>query len=554
MTTIDDNKLYWKYCLDVLDGKIVACKWIKLACQRMVDWSEREDIWFDYDKVDHKIRIIERLRLQEGGKFVLQPFQSWIIANIFGWYYCNEDNLRVINNVLLLTARKSGKSTFASAIAIVAAVGDNEPSPEIAFIANTAQQAGTLFKYCTRLTSSVDPQQNVFKRYRNNIRIPKLDAQINVLSSDTAHIDGRSDSLFIQDETHEARSFEIWNVLKTGQGARRNPLAISISTAGFNIGETYPLYSQWKYCTNILTNTIEDDTWFMAIFQLDEGDDWKDESCWIKANPGIGITPTWKFMRDQAKTAQQSPQNEVSIKTKNFNIWCQTANTWIFDEKILDSMQKVDLEDYRGEVSYGGVDLSATNDLTSYAIMIPPNQFRENNPDKFIFKVFIYIPQVALEESPNREIYKVFIDKGQAQMTSGNVVDYDYILKQQIETFNQLTIDSIGYDRYNATQWAINAEAEGLPLEPYAQSLLSFNMPTKYFEMIVNSGKCIIDLNMVTRWAFQNVELKFDYNDNCKPMKSQNDKNKKIDPVIAMVEALGMYLQKTGYAPSVIPL
>jgi phage terminase large subunit-like protein len=446
--------------------------------------------------------------------------------------------------VLILTARKSGKSTFASALALVHILTDKQPSPEVAFIANTAKQAGNLFKYCKRLASSVDPKQKIFKRYRHDIIVPKLDAQINVLSSDTAHIDGRSDSLFIQDETHEARSFEIWNVLKTGQGARPNALAISISTAGFNLGEMYPLYSQWKYCTNILEGAIEDDTWAQFLFQLDDGDDYRDEKVWVKANPGLGITPNIKYMRDQARTAIQSPYNETSIKTKNFNLWCQAETTWIKDDDIRAVMQPVNLEDYKDEIAYGGVDLSATNDLTSFAVLIPPNEDRELNPDMYIFKVYTYIPQIALEESANRDQYNIFVKKKHAFLTAGNTVDYEYILNDQLKTAEIVSYEKIAYDRYNARQWAIESEKEGLPLEPYGQSLMYFNIPTKYLFQLIISKKCIIDLNIVTQWAFQNVEIVEDHNENIKPMKAQRDKAKKIDPVIAIIESLGIYLSE----------
>ena len=542
MTNIDYTKPYWKYAKDVVDGNIITNKWIRLACERMLKWAERDDIYFDYDDVDKKIRLIQKTKLQEGGNFILLPFQSWIVGNIFGWKYINEDNLRVINNVLLLTARKSGKSTFAAALALVGAVADNEPSPEIAFIANSAKQAGMLFKYCSRLCSSVDPNNKIFHRFRSDIKIPKIDGQINVLSSDTSKLDGRSDSMFIQDEGHEAKSFEIWNVLKTGQGARRNPLAISISTAGFNIGSVYPLYNQWEYNCKILTGDYEDDTWFAAIYQLDEDDEWTDEKVWIKANPSLGTTVSYKYMRDQIRSAIQTPSNEVSIKTKNLNMWCQSSDVWIPNEYIDKVSAKVDLNDFKDEICYSGVDLSSVSDLTSFSIMFPPNPERSKWKDKFVFKTFVYIPQEALENSMNADMYKLFKRQKYAVITAGNVVDYSYILRDILENTKDLELMGLYYDTYNATQFAIEATNEGLPMEPYSQSLGNFNRPTKFFEMMVKSGRVVIDTNPCVKWQFGNVELRFDANDNCKPMKAQSDKNRKIDSIISILESLGGYL------------
>lgn len=554
MTHIDYSKKYNQYVEDVLSGRIIACKWIKLACQRYLDWFDRSDIYFDYEDVDKKIRFMQKLKLREGPNFILLPYQAWIVASIFGWKYTDEDNLRVVNNVLLLTARKSGKSTFAAAIALVGAIADKEKSPEIAFIANSAKQAGMLFKYTSELANSVDPNKKIFRRMRSEIRIPLVNGKIDVLSSDTSRLDGRNDSMFIQDEGHEAKTFEIWNVLKTGQGARRNPLAISISTAGFNIGSTYPLYNQWEYNCALLRGEYEDDTWASFIFQLDEDDDWTDETVWIKANPSLGVTVPYKYMRDQIRQAENTPSNEVSIKTKNLNMWCQSSDVWIQDKYMDAVMKRVDMEQLLDENITMGVDLSAVSDLTSFTLMFPPNPSRAYWPDKFIFKTYVFIPEEAIENSVNSEYYKTWIRNNAALKTTGNVVDYDEILRLMKKETQPYYLLNVFYDQYNATQWAINATEEGMPLEPYSQSLGNFNKPTKFLEMLIKSEKCIIDTNSCVRWCFSNVELKFDYNDNCKPVKAGNDKSKKIDPVISIIESLGGWLNSPSFAPEVISI
>ena len=166
----------------------------------------------------------------------------------------------------------------------------------------------------------------------------------------------------------------------------------------------------------------------------------------------------------------------------------------------------------------------------------------------------MYIPEEAFETSINAELYKQWKRQGYVTMTSGNVVDYDYILLDQKQVMQDTTLQGVYYDSWNATQWAINATNEGLPLEPYSQALGNFNKPTKLFEMLIKSGKVIIDDNPCVRWCFGNVELKTDWNENCKPIKSAGDKNKKIDPVISMLEALGGYLNSPHYQPEVFTL
>ena len=552
MTNIDLSKLYWKYADDVINNRIQTGKYIKLACQRMFDWSKREDIYLDYEDVDKKIRFVQKMKHSEGKHagefFILLDYQQWIYANIFGWKY-KDTNKRVIKNVLLLMSRKSGKTFLGASLALTVAVCDGQISPEIDFIANSSQQASIAFRHCSEQAKSIDKKEKIFKRYRHNIYSPVTGARINVLSSDTSKLDGLGASMFLQDEGHEARSFEVWNILKTSQGAIENPLAIGISTTGFHVGEAYPLYNQWAYCTRILSGIVEDDTWFSALYQLDEEDDWKDRNVWIKANPTLGQTVGYDYMEDQIRSAINTPSNEVSIRTKNLNQWMQSSNIWISHDYIQSVMQEVNIKDYADEEAFGGCDLSVVCDLTAHSICIPPNTNRALYPDKFIFKSWLYIPEDAIENSSNREFYKEWVRKGWAIKTAGNAVDYEHILKDQLEISKDVIFIDYGYDAYNATSWAISAENSGLPLAKYSQSLSSFNKPTKFFEMLVRSGKCVIDKNPAIDWCFGNVELMVDHNENCKPTKANGDKNNKIDPVISMLEALGCYLESNRFDP-----
>ena len=182
--------------------------------------------------------------------------------------------------------------------------------------------------------------------------------------------------------------------------------------------------------------------------------------------------------------------------------------------------------------------------MTATAVLFPPNPDRDKYSDKYVFKFWIYIPEDTFEDSINSEQYKLWKRQKYVTVTSGNVVDYDYILKDQLKLYNETYLLGVGYDSWNATQWATNATAEGLPLYPYSQAIGNFNKPTKTFEILIRQGKVVMEYNPAVRWCFNNVELKFDYNDNCKPIKANNDQNRKIDPIIAMLQALGTYLNK----------
>lgn len=544
------EKPYIKYAKDVVDGKQLACKAIQLACKRFLSWFDRDDLYFDEADVDKKIKFISCMTHSTGqhnGKpFILLPWQSWCVAHIFGFKY-KETGLRVINNVFIMISRKMGKTAFAAALCLCCAIADGENNAEIELVANSRQQANICFQMCNNFAESLDRRKKFIHRKRAILEIPKTKSSIQVLSSDAMGNDGYNSSAFVIDEFHAARSWSLYNVMKSSQGMRQQPLAIVITTAGFLLNG-YPCYEYRETCLEILNGIKSDDSQFAAIYELDEGDDWQDEKNWIKCAPSLGQTVSYKYLRDQVKAAINTPAQEVGIKTKNFNMFCQSKDVWIPDSYLQSCMHPIDIADFANEDSYLGVDLSAISDLTSTSIMFPPNPDRAIYPDKFVFKSFIYLPESSLEESQNCELYKVWSRNKLITMTSGNVVDYDFILKDQLQLDGQTYIVNVAYDSWNATQWAINATEAGLPLVPYSQAVGNFNKPTKYLEMLIRQGKVVIDSNPVVRWCFGNVSLKIDQNDNIKPTKANNDRARKIDPVISMIQALGGYLDKHNYS------
>ena len=549
-----DIRGYMTYMDDVLSGKIVAGKWIRLACQRMKDWFSRDDIFFDFDDVDRRVKLIWKMKHLTGeynGKhFELLPWQLFVVANIYGWKW-KSTGIRVTRNAFIMISRKNGKTALAAALTLCTLLCDKENDAEADFVANNSKQAAICFKHTDNFAASLDPSGKIFKRYRGEIRIPLTKSLIQVMSSDSMGLDGFSSSICTIDELHAQKDWKLYDVMKSSMGARKQPLMLVLTTAGFLLGDEYPCYSMWHTCCDILLGLKKDDTQFSAIYQLDEDDDWTDESVWTKCCPSLDQTVYRASMREQVQAAKNNTSLEVGVKTKNFNMWTQSATTWITRSYLEDAMETVNIDDYANEEAYCGVDLSAVSDLTCWSVMFPPNPKRATNPEKFVFKSWIYIPQEALELSINKDTYKTWMDQGLVNITSGNVVDYDVILKDQLALDKKVVIYNIGYDDWNAIQYCSNATYAGLPMQSFPQGLGSFNKPTKAFEMLVKSGKVVIDSSTAVLWMFGNVELKTDWNENIKPVKAQNNPNNKIDVVISMLEALGTYFESPRFAPEV---
>ena len=525
------NEKYIRYPKAVLEEKIVACEYVKRACKKFLDWFKREDIEFRTDKAEKIERFCYNITHSKNKQLQIeiQEWQKFILYFIFGWYYKETDE-RVIHNVYIEVARKNGKSTLISLIALYMMMGDGEYSSEVDIVANSHKQAQILYKMSSDYCESVDPKGKYFKRYRDNIQFSKTKSKIQVLASDTKTLDGYNSYCFIQDEVHEAVSDLLYNVLKTSQASRKNPLGILITTAGLNMDSFCYQYRQ--NCIDILYGLKEDDSTFSIIYTLDETDDFRNDKVWVKSNPNLGVSVRGSYLKEQVLQAENNPSLSSNIQTKNFNIWSQTFDVWIDDEYLVKSAQPIDWEFFKGKSVYMGIDLAAVSDLCAVSYMAL-------DEGKYYFKTDYYIPSSCLSHNYNQSKYREWKETKNLTVCPGNVSDYDYILRDILS--KSLIIENIGYDQWNSTQFAINATENGLNLTPYSQTLGSFNKPTKEIERLIKMGNVIIDNNPITRWCFNNAALKVDYNQNCKPIKAFTENNK-IDGVISMIQALGIYL------------
>ncbi|MCI1681437.1 MAG: terminase large subunit [Bacteroides sp.] len=533
-------KSYYQYAQDVLSGKQVAGDYIKLACERFLNLLDDDRYEFKEDKVDTAIEFVSYLKhfagKHSGEDFILEPWQAFIFANVYG-FFNKEDGSRLTQTVYIEIARKNGKSALAAAMGLNALVNDDEAAAEVYFAANSKDQVKiSAWPLCSNFAKGFDPTERYLSTYRDTIKYDKTLSFLKVLASDSTKLDGPNASTFILDEYHAAKNNSMKGVLESGQGTRENPLAIIITTAGFN--KLGPCYELRTTAVEILNEVKTDNSFFAAIYSLDEKDDWKDEKVWIKSNPNLGVTVRPQYLKKEIKKALNTTSDEVNVKTKNLNVWCDSETVWIPDDYILSSTGKVSLKDYKEKETYVGIDLSSTSDLTAVAYLIPMEY-------KYYFKIKYYLPEAALKEKRFSQLYGEWRRRKLITITPGNVTDYDYILNDLMEQDSNLYIMSVGYDQWNATQFVINATDKGLPMIPISQSIGNFNKPTKEMERLILSGKVVFDNNEITRHCFKNVVIARDKNGNVKPSKQFEEK--KIDGIVAALTALEAYLESPRY-------
>lgn len=531
---------YEKYIQDVESGKIVTGNLIKCAVRRFREFEAREDIYFDKKCVDAGIEFISLIKhylgKHAGEPFVLSPWEAFIFAYIFGFKW-KDSGLRVVRSVYIEMARKQGKSAFTAAISLYMLLVDGEASPEIVLCANSREQAKIILAITQNFSKSLDRNGKVLKQYRQEIDCKANNGFIKIISSDASKGDGMNISFFCEDEFHEAKDRRLYDVLASSQGMRTQPLAMTITTAGYNLDG--PCYDMHTLGVEILNGVKQDDKQAFFIFNLDPEDDWQDPDVWIKANPNLGVTVTKEFIAGEIKKAVNDSTAEVGVKTKTLCQWVQSKLTWIPREIIAKQMAPVDLQDYAGQFCIIGVDLSTVSDFSSISVFLPPV---DGGP--YVFKSYTFLPEETIREHPNKILYEKFIQEGTMIVTDGNVINYDFIAAKINEISQICPVSAIYYDKYNATQWAITMTDLGYNLIPFGQGVSNYNGCTKEFERLAREGSLLIDKSSNVLWQFGNVFLKVDSQGNAKP--SKESYSKKIDSVISMTTALGGWMHEGG--------
>lgn len=528
---------YRQYIKDILSGRIASSQYIRQAVERLEAFKKRPDMYFDEEAVQDCFTFMSYFKEWSGaaaGKSgALLPYQKWIVGSIVGIKW-KADNTRVCREAFMLVARKNAKTSLISKLSLYLMIADGEANPYIGCVASSRDQARIAFEAAQHYMKTIDPEQKNVKLYRNYIKFPKNNGEFHVFSSDSSNLDGYSFSVAIADEVHSYKDSNLVSVLRSSMGARKQPLLFQITTAGFLL-DGYPCFETWKASVELLAGAKDNPSFFPFLYVMDPDDDWEDEDNWIKCNPGIDVVISRRYLREQIALTKTDSTQIVGVKTKNFNIWCSAASVWIRQEEVASSMaQKVNLEDFRGQTCYIGVDLSSVGDTTSLAVMIPQGEKR-------YFKTWSWLPRDTFVNSPNHDLYQKFVDEGALTITEGNIVDYQVVTNKIAEISEILLVEGIYYDRYNSSQWAIQCTELGYNMQPFAQSLSSFNGPTKEMERLILTKNAVIDRNIMGLWEFANCQLRVDHANNIKIEKKGS--NQKIDMCIAMIQALGGYLQ-----------
>ena len=359
-----------------------------------------------------------------------------------------------------------------------------------------------------------------------------------VISADAGSKHGYNLHACIIDELHAQKTRELFDVLTTSTGARRQPLTILVTTAGYDKNSICG--QMHDYSRKLLSNKIKDETFLPVIYSADKDDDWKDEKTWEKANPNLDISVKRDYLKEMVNRAKNSPSFENTFKRLHLNTWTTNESFWIKQE-VWDSCNlfPVDTKNLKGRKCWAGLDLSSSIDISALVLIFP-----DDDGERFEVLPFFWIPKDnALERSRKDGVdYDLWIREGLITATDGNVIDYKFIKKQIEDILTTYQLKNLAYDRWGATQLVIDLQDQGCPLEPFGQGFASMSNPSKSLETMLLSKKINHGGNKVLNWMIGNTQTTQDPAGNIKPDKKKSGKGNKIDGIVALIMSIGLYL------------
>lgn len=494
--------------------------------------TKKPEFWFDEAAADRAVEFFAKCLTHTKGEWAGKPLalSDWqaneIIRPLFGWK--RADGTRKYRTMYCQIPRKAGKSTLASGIALYLLMADNEPGAEVYSAAADRDQAAIVFEMARQMTEASEPLRKRIQAYKRSLVVPSTASSYKVLSSEAYTKHGLNAHGIIVDEVHALPDRELWDVLTTSTGARRQPLTVAITTAGYDRHSL--CYELYDYAVKVRDGIVDDPAFLPVIYEASKEDDWKHPDTWHKAHPGLGVSVKEDYFAAECAKAQQIPGYENTFKRLLLNVWTEQNTRWLPME-TWDACNE-ELPDLTGRTCYAGLDLATTTDIAALVLAF-------NIGGKVHLLPFFFVPEEGIKRRSDRDRvpYDVWVRQGHVIATDGAVIDYEVIRAKINELSEIYHIKEIAIDRWNATQLATQLTGDGFEMVAFRQGFASMSAPTKELERRVLAKEVNHAGNPVLRWMVSNVSIQQDAAGNMKPDKSKS--TERIDGVVASVMALG---------------
>jgi phage terminase large subunit-like protein len=533
-----------RYAELVAEELIPAAMVTRLAAQRyLAERAARRSPWrLDHERAALVCRFCEALPHVKGGWALdgqllrLEDWQVWALVQLFGW--TDRRGLRRYRTAYMSVARKNGKTTLLAALMLYMLALDGEPGAEIYSAATTRDQASISWGIARQMARRSPGYRRLTGCRVGAYHLELPDgSRCQALSADAHTLDGLSVHFAAIDELHAHRTRDVWDVIVTATGARRQPLILATTTAGARRdGICWEIDS---YSRQTLAGSVDGDRHLGIIYELDEGDAWDDEAAWPKANPNLGVSVSLEDLRHKAVLARASQTALLAFQQKHCNRWVTGDSSWMpmdaWDRCRID-ITPAELE---GEPCILAMDLASRRDMCALVLL-----FRRS--DRYIVIGRYYVPETQLASGPHARLYQAWHRDGRLIATEGDITDYQEIERDIQELARRYPVRQIVYDPYQATMLATRLTQAGYPLTEIGATVKNFSEPMKRLEELVLRRELAHDGDPVLRWMAANVVVKQDMKGNIFPRKSHPDA--KIDGVVALIMALNWDARDPGWA------
>lgn len=561
-----------QYALDVVAGRIIAGRLVRLACERHLrDLSDghKRGLQWDAAAAMRAIGFFPLLRHYkgqwgprpgklEGDPIELQAWQQFIVGSAFGWK--RHDGLRRFRNVYIEVAKKNGKTLMAAGIGLLLAFFDDEPGAEVYSAATKRDQAKLVWRDAAQMVKKNLGLRTRIQVLAHSLARPSAAQLFQPLGKDSDTDQGINPHGAIIDELHVLDDREVVDNIETAASARSQPMIVKITTAGVKRESVWA--DERADAVAILEGRATDDSTFAIIYTLDEGDDPFDEAVWPKANPNLGVSVMVDTLRDQAAKAQRSPAalgaylrfrmnipTAVSTRAIDIDEWdANAANpaSLAYDEWVAATIPE-------GAGGYGGLDLASVRDLTALILLLElPREDPDDETEDRRFGILarFWCPAEGILERSRRDgvPYQDWVRDGYLTATEGNITDYAAVEAEVLQLAERYMIGDIGFDRWNATQLVIDLQGDGARCTAIPQTFAGLGPAWRELEKLILEHRILHGGHPILRWMAGNVEVETDTNGNQKPSKRHS--SERIDGMVALDMALNRWLAY-GEAPAI---
>ena len=544
-----------EYYNKIKSGEIVAGQELILQLENLVEDLSNPAYFYDTTDAEFRITFVESFCKHTKSPFYGKPFtlELWEKAVIEAFYsfkwgdagyleYYEEDppkhGLRRFKKLILLIARKNGKSTVCAALTLtelMCGTGGND----IVCSSNDDAQASIIFEEVNSMREQFDPRDRRTHKNLKGIFNLMNKSKVFKISDRTRNKEGRNIDGAVLDESNEMKTNVIAKSIEQSQSTKDEPWFINITTEGF-VNDGY-LDTELKYARSVLNKEVEDATLLVWLYTQDnENEIWQDNKSWMKSNPSLGTIKKKKYIKDQIRKAQHDKAERIFMLAKDFNWKSNNAQAWLMTESI-HSTEKFNIEEFRGCFAIGSVDLSKTGDLTSSRVM-----FMRPGSDKKYFYQQYFIPESKLDDLSGDDLpkFKEWIKQGLITVSPGNENDFRLVTAWYVRLYKdfEVKVYLTGYDKWSAVYWSKEMEEYGFECKKVSQEFGSMSEPMRLVEKDLRSGLINYGCNPIDKWCLENTALAINNKLEIMPTKIQGKEDKKIDGAVTMIISYRIYL------------